>query len=316
MRRSKENFLDSDAGVKVTNHDAQLSKMSCVRKGYFVDDFVHHFVGNSFLRSRIMPPIINRGYYARHAIIKSQLLNFINIHKDRKDTPQVLILGCGFDTLYFQLRKEGLVDSSVHYVECDFQDVVEAKGQILKDKISSTLYKGFHSMMDGFTSAGTYRLVGADLRDTGQLHAGLIQAGMNWEMPTFILAECVLVYMDTEESLSLLKWISSMFSEANMLIYEQVNPHDPFGRQMMANLDARGCPLKGIISSLDDHKKRMYESGWDFAECEYMLDMFNKYIPQAEVHRINQIEMLDEQEEWNLLLRHYCITIASKRKKI
>lgn len=253
------------------------------------------------------------GYYARHTIIKTQLLNFINLHKARNVKPQVLVLGCGFDTLYFQLKKERLVDSSVHYVECDFEDVVEAKGQILEQKISDTLYKDLSSPMDGFPSSGSFRLVGADLRDTGQLHSGLIQAGVIWEKPTFILAECVLVYMDTKESLRLLKWLSSMFSEASMLIYEQVNPHDPFGRQMMANLDARGCPLKGIISSLDDHKKRMYESGWEFAECEYMLDMFNKSIPQAEVHRINQIEMLDEQEEWNLLLRHYCITIASKR---
>ena len=237
------------------------------------------------------------------------------MHKVRKGNPQVLVLGCGFDTLYFQLRKERLVDSSVHYVECDFEDVVESKRQILKEKISGTLCKDLNPMMDEIACSGAYRLVGADLRDTDQLHASLLQAQMDWEKPTFVLAECVLVYMETEKSLRLLKWLSSMFSEASMLIYEQVNPHDPFGRQMMANLDARGCPLKGIVSSLDEHKKRMYDSGWDFAESEYMLDMFNKYIPQAEVHRINQIEMLDEQEEWNLLLRHYCITVASKKKK-
>ena len=274
---------------------------------------VHGFGQNAF--SLIQCCSGNAGYYARHTIIKSQLLNFINMHKVKNDNAQVLVLGCGFDTLYFQLRKEKLVDSSVHYVECDFEDVIESKRQILSEKFSGTLYKDLNSMMDELASSGAYRLVGADLRDIDQLHAGLLQAGMDWEKPTFILAECVLVYMDTEKSSILLKWLSSLFSEASMLIYEQVNPHDPFGRQMMANLDARGCPLKGIVSSLDEHKKRMYDSGWDFAECEYMLDMFNKHIPQAEVHRINQIEMLDEQEEWNLLLRHYCITIASTKKK-
>jgi tRNA wybutosine-synthesizing protein 4 len=52
-----------DQAVVDTNDDAQLSKLSCVRHGYFQDAFVHHFVRRPTRRS----PLINRGA-ARFAV--------------------------------------------------------------------------------------------------------------------------------------------------------------------------------------------------------------------------------------------------------
>jgi len=153
-----------------------------------------------------------------------------------------------------------------------------------------------------------YCMVGVDLRQGDVVMEELVKAGIDKNLPTFFLAECVLVYMETAYSNSLLQKIS--FPESMVVVYEQVNPHDAFGAQMMLNLQARGCPLKGIIGSLEAHKERMLSCGWEHVSSEYMLTLFNTCIPRKEIERINRIEMLDEEEEWNLLLRHYCITWA------
>ena len=35
------------------------------------------------------------------------------------------------------------------------------------------------------------------------------------------------------------------------VLYDPIGPDDPFGRQMLLNLDARGCPLRGITGAPD-----------------------------------------------------------------
>lgn len=271
---------------------------SCVRRGYFQDSFVHHFVQRqSSDRIRSLPPVINRGYYARHMIIKSLVLQFLEEFDTRV---QVVVLGCGFDTLYFQLKSAGVLGSHVAaYVECDFPDVIQRKKYI----VDTT------EEMREIAQDGVYHMLGVDLR-LGDVVMEQLAPYIDKNRPTLFLAECVLVYMEEEHSNALLRNISSLFSESMLVVYEQVNPHDAFGKQMMLNLRLRGCPLKGIIDSLDGQKERMQGCGWILSSSEYMLTLFNTCIPPNEIARINRIERLDEEEEWNLLLRHYCITWA------
>jgi len=276
---------------------ASLPSSPGALKGYFSDEFVQNFVKKSdAVRARSLPPLINRGYYARHMLIRSLLLHFLEFSKPSAGPSQVVILGCGFDTLYFQLRDAGEINADVLYVECDFPDVVEAKQSILGGS--------------GLGAQERYSLVGADLRDVDGLMAKLQEAGIRRDAPTFFLAECVLVYMEVGHSNALLRRVSSEFPAAMAVVYEQVNPNDPFGRQMMFNLRARGCPLKGVLESLEAQRQRMTQCGWEDARSEDLLRLFNTCIPRAEIARINRLEMMDEEEEWNLLLQHYSITTA------
>ena len=274
---------------------------ACVEKGYFSDPFVHLFVKPfDAMRARSFPPIINRGYFARHIIIKSLILDYLERHSKGSAKVQVVVLGCGFDTLYFQLKREGMLRDKVSkYVECDFEDVVAAKRKILEE----------HGLMEH--GEDLYCLVGADVR-RGEDLLGVLKdtCGVEEDTPTLFLAECVLVYMELFFSDALLRRISSSFPESLCIVYEQVNPNDAFGKQMMINLAARGCPLKGIVRSLEEQKQRMTCCGWQHVISEDMLSLFNHGIPREEIQRINQIEMLDEEEERKLLLQHYCITCA------
>jgi len=60
----------------------------------------------------------------------------------------------------------------------------------------------------GSDSCGRYSLIAADLRDTSSLKQTLSNAGVDFSAPTIFLAECVLVYMEPQESLALLEVLS------------------------------------------------------------------------------------------------------------
>ena len=66
-----------------------------------------------------------------------------------------------------------------------------------------------------------------DLRDLGALQASLETAGFQPTIPTYVLAECVLVYMEPHESAALLKHLGQQLPSAVCVVYEQVNPYCP-----------------------------------------------------------------------------------------
>jgi len=67
-----------------------------------------------------------------------------------------------------------------------------------------------------------YHLVGCDLRDTAQLSTKLDACGVERQLPTAFIAECVLVYMSAEQSSALVKWIAETFANVFFVNYEQV----------------------------------------------------------------------------------------------
>nr|CAB3466923.1 unnamed protein product [Digitaria exilis] len=109
----------SPAAVQATNDDAAASKLSCVNKGYMKDDYVRFFVRRATRRA----PIINRGYYARWSVLRKLMRQFLNAGKDSNDEKpkQILSLGAGFDTTFFQLQDEGIAPHL--YVELDFKEI-------------------------------------------------------------------------------------------------------------------------------------------------------------------------------------------------
>lgn len=135
--------------------------------------------------------------------------------------------------------------------------------------------------------AANYHIMGLDLRNTDEVENKLRQAEVDFTIPTIILAECVLVYIETNYCANLLKWFASHFSSAAFVNYEQVgcacgghftagdgnngnivspshlpslqvNMNDRFGDVMLNNLRSRGCSLAGVeaCTSLDSQVNR------------------------------------------------------------
>lgn len=299
-------FHPCDEAVIATNDDASDCKRSAVRLGYWKDEYIGYFVRNQERKA----PEINRGYYARVKAMERCVEKFLEITKDKC---QIVNLGCGFDTLYWRLRDSG--HNATNFIELDFPTVTSRKCYMIKRNkvLLGRIYieDGEVRLSPTDLHAPNYHIMGVDLRNIDEVNNKLQQAEIDYKMPTIFLAECVLVYIESQNCKNLLKWLAEKFEQAVFVNYEQVNMNDRFGEVMLSNLRARGCSLAGVDSciSLDTQISRFLECGWNGCKAWDMVQVYQSLSP-SERQRIERIEMLDETELLTQLFQHYCLVIA------
>jgi tRNA wybutosine-synthesizing protein 4 len=270
------------------------------------DDYVHLFVKRPVRRS----PIINRGYFSRWAAFRQLLSQFLESSQAKK---QIVSLGAGFDTTYFQLLDEGKGPNL--YVELDFKEVTSKKAAVienssqLRDKLGPN---ASISVENGQVLSDHYKLLPVDLRDIPKLKDVISFAEMDPSLPTFIIAECVLIYLDPDSSRAIVNWASKTFPTAAFFLYEQIHPDDAFGHQMIRNLETRGCALLSIDASptLLAKERLFLDNGWQRAVAWDMLKVYGSFVDTQEKRRIERLELFDEFEEWHMMQEHYCVTYA------
>jgi len=315
--RTRKPQASTDASVQGTNDDASVSKLSAVNLGYVEDPYLSHFVRGAARRA----PLINRGYYARMSAMRRIALAFLASGGTSPDQKQVLSLGAGFDTLYFWLQERGVAPRA--YCEVDFAEVTSRKAAVI-DAVP-TLRSCMHtpagadqpsiSPQKGTIHAKGYSLVPADIRDAAMVERAVFgDAGLDRSLPTLVLSECVLVYLPPKESAAIVGWVASAFEAAAMVIYEQIGPDDAFGRQMLQNLEVRGCPLLGLHATptLAAHEARLTRAGFERASALEMATIYSEWLDKADLKRAERLELFDEFEEFHLLMRHYCIALGTK----
>ncbi|XP_029636361.1 leucine carboxyl methyltransferase 1 [Octopus sinensis] len=301
--------MASDEAVMSTNDDASQCKRFAVDKGYWIDPYISMLAMRG---SDIHTPEINRGYYARVKGIHLLLEKFL---KHTQCNCQVINLGAGYDTTFWQFKDKNLIPKS--YIEVDFQSVTAKKCHYIKSRkrlLQNLTSEDGEIKFDHYDlHSDIYHLIGADLRNVNELEAKLKSCNVDYTLPTVFVTECVLVYMETNHSNNLIKWIADNFQTAFFINYEQVHMNDKFGQIMICNLKARQCDLPGVSACTDfqSQTQRFLTNGWEVAD---MVEMTHVYasLPQADVQRIEKVEFLDEHELLQQLLSHYCITYAFK----
>ncbi|KAM9850756.1 tRNA wybutosine-synthesizing protein 4 [Aulostomus maculatus] len=301
----------ADTAVQGTNDSSAVSKVSAAAQGYFQDVFLQHFVCKVARRA----PLINRGYYVRWRAVDHCVRTFLQVTGNCTKR-QILSLGAGFDSLYFRLHAEGSLDRAVVF-EVDFPDVTRRKAALIMSNVTlkGMLGSHVHSLTGpAYVSACQYHLLGVDIREEPQVEEVLDTAGLDWAAPTLILSEVVLTYMETQWSDSVISWAAKVLPQSVFVIYEQIHPHDPFGRIMQEHFLKLNSTLHAlqVYPDTEAQRHRFLDKGWEQCVCLDMNDFFLKLIPDEERLRVEGLEPFDEYEEWHQKCSHYFILTASR----
>ncbi|KMZ63787.1 hypothetical protein ZOSMA_39G00570 [Zostera marina] len=109
-------------------------------------------------------------------------------------------------------------------------------------------------VLKGEVLSDCYKLLPVDLCDIGKPNDIVKLAELDSSRPTFIIAECVLIYLEPNSSRAIVSWSSKTFSNALFFLYEQIRPNDAFGEQMIENLE-----LTSKKASLIEYHKQLKE---------------------------------------------------------
>ncbi|KAF2687849.1 leucine carboxyl methyltransferase [Lentithecium fluviatile CBS 122367] len=312
---SEESDADRDSAVRGTDQDAAGSRLSCVELGYLDDPYAKLFATQTMTRRL---PLLNRGTYVRTSAIDLLVDRFLTTSPN--PPKQIISLGAGTDTRYFRLRDK-YPNAHIIYHEVDFPANTGAKLHALQRhpelQAKLDLDTATKSQELGSYYSSTYNLHPLDLRvlASSSPDAPAPQLpNLDPKLPTLILSEMCLIYLPASTVTSIMSSLLTHYlpptTPASLVLYEPILPNDAFGRTMISNLSTRNIHLHTLTAypELGDQRARLKQYG--FTDGHGAADtglIWRKWVSEEEKERVAHLEMLDELEELELLLRHYCI---------
>jgi O-methyltransferase involved in polyketide biosynthesis len=313
------NHYSNDRPVMATADDAITAKQAAVDTGYYDDPFLRAFSQSQTRPRRQVQPIIKRGTHARVCVMDRAIATFLNANKNT--TSQVVVLGAGKDTSYFRYCNQGIMgqqlppkqESFVRWYEVDHNAVIQEKARIIQSSSSLSSQFPLEPMQWGYQVANdhsSFSLIQHDLRETHLLD----KLELDPSFPTLLLIECVFMYLPSQESKTLLEHLATRLKHATMVAYEPILGQDPFGRMMEQNLKQAGVasPDSCLLTDrfLEKQLDKFVNSGFETAVACDMFSAYETILTAQQRSHANQCELLDEIEEWMLIMRHYCFLTA------
>ena len=293
-------------GVQSTSNDALKTKISCVISNYYKDPFILYMEPGSNHKKFL--PLINRGTYCRVFAINTKLHELINnFRKIEKDSKiNIIILGSGFDTTYFNLMSEGY--SNIEVYEFDYKEIIDKKLKYISK--AKPLVEIINK------NKNNYHLINCDITNKKLFSESLNNIKIGENDLTVVICECLLVYIEENVTLEMLSCLTNKFDNLYILEYDLIGPDDPFGKEMIDNLKTRDIHLKGFneVKNINDQENRLKKANFEDINIVDMYHIYFKVLPLEDRKRIERLELMDEFEELNLLQKHACFGFASKCK--
>lgn len=276
-----------------TDFDALESKASCVQKNYYEDQYLHYFTKQ--VRPRL--PLINIGTYCRVKALDLCIQDFLKTNGPKR----IISLGCGSDTRPFHLLPQY---PDLEILELDFEVAVAKKIKVINQHADLQAAIGEYTAQESKLTSSRYTLVGCDIREFDFPQDSI---------PTLVLAECCLCYMSTSDANKLITKLTSHL-QTWLLFYEPIGLNDEFGRVMIENLEMRGLYMPTIAEypTIESQLHRLKTLGLIPLKYGDIETIRNNWFSNTERERLSKLELLDEVEEMNLLLKHYVIIYSKK----
>jgi [phosphatase 2A protein]-leucine-carboxy methyltransferase len=233
---------------------------------------------------------------------------------------QIISLGAGTDTRSLRLFSDPHTASGLVYHEIDFAMTCAKKMQTvhavpqLRNILSSPSPLENESWSSRPSSGGEYWCHGLDLRQLVQSGDASPLKRLRADIPTLLLSECCLCYLELQEAESVIDYFASKIPALGIILYEPIKPDDAFGKMMVSNLAARRIRMPTLENYKlpRDQEVRLREAGFEGVKTLAIEDIWKRWISQEEKERLDGLEGLDEVEEWKLLADHYVVAWAWK----
>ncbi|KAK6853157.1 leucine carboxyl methyltransferase superfamily [Apiospora arundinis] len=310
-----------DTTIQGTDTDASVSRLSAVDMGYLKDPYAQYFVQSQMGPATRRLPIINRGTYTRTMALDRLIDAFLSSDLGSEaNKKQIVSLGAGTDTRCFRLLSRNNVTGLIYH-EVDFPMISSKKRQVvqstpaLRNTIVPDPQQAEFDAPPSSSWSSTrlpknceYWCHGIDLRDLAQATSPILP-GLQLDVPTLLVSECCLCYLQTSQGKDIIKQFTKQISDLSIIIYEPIKPEDPFGKQMVANLAARRIhmPTLEMYHEPADQETRLKEAGFQTSKAMTVEAIWRTWISPDEKERVDELEGLDEVEEWNLLANHYVV---------
>jgi len=264
--------------------------------------------------SHLAARLTSAGSYIRTSAIDLLVAKFLEA--DPSSAKQIISLGAGTDTRYFRLLD---LYPQIHlvYHEIDFtSNTVSKIAAMHKYPLLHKRLQHIPNEANEYHSE-TYNIHALDLRSlaAAPAEAPLPELlNLDSSVPTLILSEMCLVYLQPSVVQSVVQSLLNHYlrptTPASLVLYEPILPQDAFGRTMIANLQMRNIHLPTLKSypELGDQRVRLQGYGFrDGAKAADTSFLWRNWVSEEEKVRVSSLEFLDELEELELLLRHYCV---------
>lgn len=228
--------------------------------------------------------------------------------------------------------------TSVSLVDCDDSAIFEESNEVRSGVFTVNTPDNYGKSK---TDVDTLYLVPYDLRDSPSHLFNTLSHHLSFrlDVPTLFVLECVQMYLPEMSSRNLISHISHLFAEnsgtngcALLAIYDPILLHDNFGQIMQNNLtkamriplqydhdnhettryDLDHTPSMIHTRTLEEQLDKVLSCGFHVATgCDMMAACDGSSILTfSQVQKANRCEMLDELEEWILIMKHYSIVVA------
>lgn len=227
---------------------------------------------------------------------------------------QIVSLGAGTDTRIFRLFSQRAFPGLIYH-EVDFPATVRKKARIvqatphLKQVLGDLCFADDGSWASHLSTGVQYYCHALDVRYLGGGAPFSCLNGLKADVPTLLLSECCLCYLEPTAANNVLRWFTDHIPRIAVVIYEPVRPHDAFGKMMVSNLAARSIHMPTLerYPLPNDQQIRLLQAGLTQAKTMTIDQIWESWVSQDEKERIHAIERLDELEEWRLLANHYVV---------
>lgn len=265
----------------------------------------------------------NRGIWSRVYSIRTPIQKILQTVNEKNPgvNINILSLGAGFDTSFFVLKQKF---NNFKYFEFDYGnntnrkiDLIK-KSELLKSVFTSNKTdskdEGFEIEANNiYSKSKDYYLLECDLSNFDKLNENLCAfPDFDFSSPTIIIAEALLVYIEKEATYKLLKNFTDNFKNLIILVSDVVGTNDEFIRRMVDKFVGKDIIFGNDIKDVNAQKERLLKTGFKKAEVYDMKEYYENCVPSEERKRIEQLEVVDDVEKMNLMLKHTCFGYGTK----